>query len=69
MGSQEPKILGTSKVRGKGVISLVKEAAQILDAKDGDHIAYYYDENYPDYVIISKVKIQAIKEPIRRIER
>jgi hypothetical protein len=69
MSGQEPRILGTTKVRGKGVISLVKEAAEVLDAKDGDHIAYYYDENYPDYVIIAKVKIQAIKEPIRLKER
>lgn len=69
MGSQEPKMLGITKVRGNGVISLIKEAAEVLDAKDGDHIAYFFDEENPDYVFMAKVKIQAIKGPVRKIER
>jgi bifunctional DNA-binding transcriptional regulator/antitoxin component of YhaV-PrlF toxin-antitoxin module len=65
----EAKVLGTTKVRQKGIITLVKEAADVLDAKDGDHLAYYWNEENPDVVIIAKVRIQTIVEPIHLKDR
>ena len=65
----EAKVLGTTKVRQKGIITLVKEAADVLDAKDGDHLAYYWDEENPDFVVIAKVRIQKIVEPIHLKDR
>jgi hypothetical protein len=41
---EKMKFLGSSKVTGKGNIRLVTEAANILDAKDGDHILFYEEK-------------------------
>jgi bifunctional DNA-binding transcriptional regulator/antitoxin component of YhaV-PrlF toxin-antitoxin module len=38
------KFLGSTKITGKGNIRLIKDVADILKAKDGDHIIFY-EEN------------------------
>ena len=38
------KFLGSSKVTGKGNVRLIKDVADKLDAKDGDHIMFYEND-------------------------
>jgi hypothetical protein len=38
------KFLGSSKITGKGNVRLIKDASDLLDAKEGDHILFYEDD-------------------------
>jgi hypothetical protein len=43
--SEKIKFLGSSKVSKPGYrVSIVKDAADILEIQEGDHVLYYQDE-------------------------
>lgn len=65
MLKEEPKVLGTSSLRGKNVLTLVKDAAEMLDAGAGDDIGFFYSEEIPDYILIAKVETQRVRVPLK----
>ena len=66
MLKEEPIGLGTSSIRGKNVLTLVKGAAELMEAKAGDEIGFFYSEEIPDYILIAKVETQRVRVPLKK---
>lgn len=60
------KLLGTSKVSTDNKITVVKEAAEIFDLKEGDLLAFYEDDDRGVY--LKKASFTDIAEAFEALE-
>lgn len=64
MAIKEPEFVGRTKVRGNNTISLIVEAQDLIGVKPEDEVGFYYSEDLPDYILLTRVETESVTKKI-----